>query len=860
MAGRDGISLSGGSNQVAFGDKIAALDGLPRAAAETAGCRRTRLAGAQGGSVLTTTQTRQSQRTPVTLKIKFKSATLGQFIERYAIDVSQGGIFIRTKDPLPVGTTMRFEFQLRDASPLITGEGTVVWIREHSPNQAGVAPGMGVRFDRLTESSQGVLHEILAQKAGKGSSDDDDEPFAEQPTRVAPSPLVDDLAKESKERPSQNLGAAVRRVMLGQQPASTGVPFQSDADEFSEEAFEQSTRVHSLDELAAASASIGSMEIEQIAAASTAASDSGESSGEPKDQGEDQSEDQRESQSDAQPSSQLDDEPKDQSEGQSEGQSDSEPQDSIDSEPQDSIDSESEDLVPSQADDRAQTSIFPSKRRLRPMFGLGAALGRAGRGDGADRAARADDAAGAAPADEPKRPGVLDGDADVTHELPVRDLVDEPTRESILALEPVHPADEAAEPADQPGDDQPRQAAKQQGEQPGAAADSTPSKAEAEAAAEAEARPATAQAELDDTPAKRRVTDDGVEDEDDDNLTHLMQKPRVQGARSGVLATMAIGVLLLGVLGAGGYYFMFMRGGEQPGEAAQVEAPAAEQADQAAATEAVPPAADEVPEEVEEPAPIEEPAPPPIELATVEVRTTPKGATAELVDGAQEGPTPMTFELDESKSHRIRISHPGYITQELTVDPAGPAPERVTLETAPWLFRLTSTPADAVVYINGRRVPGSTPTEMELPPGWEKKRQFKVSFRLVGYEKLDIMVDNAFQAESDAMVQSVAGTLVERAEPVQSAAAEDQGGSSPAQGKDQGQDEDGRETQEAQKAPEKTQESSSAAEEQAGDQSPAQTPDENAAPADQAPKPPAAQQPAPSDDGAADGAGDALEP
>ena len=70
--------------------------------------------------------TRQSKRTPVTLKIKFKSETLAQFIERYAVDVSQGGIFIRTKEPLPAGTPMRFEFQLKDASPLIAGEGTVV--------------------------------------------------------------------------------------------------------------------------------------------------------------------------------------------------------------------------------------------------------------------------------------------------------------------------------------------------------------------------------------------------------------------------------------------------------------------------------------------------------------------------------------------------------------------------------------------------------------------------------------------------------------------------------------------------------------------------------------------------------------
>src|SRR5581483_5895431 len=109
-------------------------------------------------------------RTPITLKIKFKSANLDQFIERYSVDVSRGGIFIRTKEPLPVGTQLKFEFQLQDASSLIAGEGTVVWIREHDPNRAGVAPGMGVRFDKLAQQSGGVLERILSEKNKRGDA------------------------------------------------------------------------------------------------------------------------------------------------------------------------------------------------------------------------------------------------------------------------------------------------------------------------------------------------------------------------------------------------------------------------------------------------------------------------------------------------------------------------------------------------------------------------------------------------------------------------------------------------------------------------------------------------------------------
>jgi len=106
----------------------------------------------------------------VNLRIKFRSENIDQFIERYAIDVSRGGIFIRTREPLAVGTVLRFDFQLQDGAPLMTGEGTVVWIREHDPTRTGVTPGMGVRFDKLSPTSQPVLDKILTDKSRREQS------------------------------------------------------------------------------------------------------------------------------------------------------------------------------------------------------------------------------------------------------------------------------------------------------------------------------------------------------------------------------------------------------------------------------------------------------------------------------------------------------------------------------------------------------------------------------------------------------------------------------------------------------------------------------------------------------------------
>lgn len=209
--------------------------------------------------------TRQGKRTPVTLKIKFKSETLDQFIERYAVDVSQGGIFIRTKEPLAVGTQMKFEFQLRDASPLIAGEGTVVWTRENDPSRPAIAPGMGVRFDRLADGSQGILERILTEKAKQAPqrplSDTARPPlFTDTPTRVAPVPVQDVLLGKDRPRRGNDDGHSDSHT-----PLPKPMPFHSDADEFPDEAFEEATKVRALDELIAQTAE-GSASQDELAA------------------------------------------------------------------------------------------------------------------------------------------------------------------------------------------------------------------------------------------------------------------------------------------------------------------------------------------------------------------------------------------------------------------------------------------------------------------------------------------------------------------------------------------------------------------------------------------------------------------
>lgn len=71
------------------------------------------------------------------------------FLFAYLTNISEMGIFIRTEDPLSVGTRLRLRFHVDEADPLVL-EGEVAWINPYRPKGENINPGMGVRFIQLT--------------------------------------------------------------------------------------------------------------------------------------------------------------------------------------------------------------------------------------------------------------------------------------------------------------------------------------------------------------------------------------------------------------------------------------------------------------------------------------------------------------------------------------------------------------------------------------------------------------------------------------------------------------------------------------------------------------------------------------
>ena len=84
--------------------------------------------------------TRKDPRAKVlTMTVRYKSATVDEFIEHHSHDVSRGGIFIKTPSPFLAGTLLKFEIRIADDKAMLAGRrsrGLEARYRRNRPRQA----------------------------------------------------------------------------------------------------------------------------------------------------------------------------------------------------------------------------------------------------------------------------------------------------------------------------------------------------------------------------------------------------------------------------------------------------------------------------------------------------------------------------------------------------------------------------------------------------------------------------------------------------------------------------------------------------------------------------------------------------
>ena len=92
-------------------------------------------------------QNRACERIPVRLGVRFRTAN--EFVQEHALNLSRGGVFIRSEDPPPLDTVVEVELQLPDSGVPVTSSGIVVHRQEPDGSKE---PGVGVQFVDASDS------------------------------------------------------------------------------------------------------------------------------------------------------------------------------------------------------------------------------------------------------------------------------------------------------------------------------------------------------------------------------------------------------------------------------------------------------------------------------------------------------------------------------------------------------------------------------------------------------------------------------------------------------------------------------------------------------------------------------------
>lgn len=103
---------------------------------------------------------RYSRRVDLDVDIGLHSET--NFFVGFAEDISDGGLFVATYDLLPIGTELTLSLVLPGGRQIIA-PGSVTWIRD--PHDGELAPGVGVRFERLDEEDRQAIDRFLKKRA-----------------------------------------------------------------------------------------------------------------------------------------------------------------------------------------------------------------------------------------------------------------------------------------------------------------------------------------------------------------------------------------------------------------------------------------------------------------------------------------------------------------------------------------------------------------------------------------------------------------------------------------------------------------------------------------------------------------------
>jgi type IV pilus assembly protein PilZ len=101
---------------------------------------------------------RRANRLQHELLVAYRS--VDGFITDWAVNISRGGMFINTRNPLAVGTTVRLIISLPDTAFPFDLNGRVTRIAEFD-NPSNQVPGMGIEFVNVDDEKRARIERFV---------------------------------------------------------------------------------------------------------------------------------------------------------------------------------------------------------------------------------------------------------------------------------------------------------------------------------------------------------------------------------------------------------------------------------------------------------------------------------------------------------------------------------------------------------------------------------------------------------------------------------------------------------------------------------------------------------------------------
>jgi len=106
---------------------------------------------------------RRADRADLVVRVDYQ--TVDEFFSEFARNINEGGLFIESETPHPLGTRVDLQFQLPGSDAPVLVSGSVV---RTSPGSTEEPSGMGVVFDDLDNETRQRIDELVRRlRAGR---------------------------------------------------------------------------------------------------------------------------------------------------------------------------------------------------------------------------------------------------------------------------------------------------------------------------------------------------------------------------------------------------------------------------------------------------------------------------------------------------------------------------------------------------------------------------------------------------------------------------------------------------------------------------------------------------------------------